>query len=129
MYTVMATLQRQKGKYWYLVESRRVKGKPRPVPIAYLGKAEDILEKLSGKKAVSSKSYEYGTVAVLDHFINNILRIDSLFNETVFGRDSNAPRRNEVSFGQNGSALPHLLGIFIFTNPMNSCKQYNAPKI
>ena len=100
MYTVMATLQRQKGKYWYLVESRRVKGKPRPVPIAYLGKAEDILEKLSGKKAVSSKSYEYGTVAVLDHFINNILRIGSLFNETVFGRDSNAPRRNEVSFGQ-----------------------------
>lgn len=31
-------------KYWRIVESRRVNGKPRPVPICYLGTVENILE-------------------------------------------------------------------------------------
>ncbi len=38
----MATIQSKttKGyKYWYFVESRRVNGKPRPIVLAYLGKA------------------------------------------------------------------------------------------
>ncbi len=37
----MATIQSKttKGyKYWYIVESRRVNGKPRPIVLAYLGK-------------------------------------------------------------------------------------------
>ena len=44
----MATIQARtvKGhKYWYIVESRRVDGKPRPIVLAYLGKADDLLEK------------------------------------------------------------------------------------
>ncbi|GAI48971.1 unnamed protein product, partial [marine sediment metagenome] len=42
----MATIQSKttKGyKYWYIVESRRVNGKPRPIVLAYLGKADDLL--------------------------------------------------------------------------------------
>ena len=35
-------------KYWYIVESRRVNGKPRPVVLAYLGKANDLLKRLNG---------------------------------------------------------------------------------
>lgn len=31
-------------KYWRIVESRRVNGKPRPIPICYLGTVENILE-------------------------------------------------------------------------------------
>lgn len=95
----MATLQKQKGKYWYIVESRRVNGKPRPVPIAYLGKAEDILEKLSGKKPVSSKSYEFGVVATIDHFIKK-LDLISLIESIVFGPDCDVIKRNGISFGE-----------------------------
>jgi transposase len=100
----MATLQKQKGKYWYIVESRRVNGKPRPVPIAYLGKAEDILEKIAGNKPVSSKSYEYGTVAVVDQFIKN-LGIVELFNNTVFPDGARIPKRNGLNFGQTMATI------------------------
>ena len=43
----MASLQRRKVKdyyYWYIVESRRINGKPHPVTIAYLGSVEKILD-------------------------------------------------------------------------------------
>jgi transposase len=95
----MTTLQKQKGKYWYIVESKRVDGKPRPVPVAYLGKAEDILEKLEGKKPVSSKSFEFGTVAIIDHFINKLGIID-LFNSIAFPNGARVPKRNGLDFGQ-----------------------------
>ena len=35
-------------KYWYIVESRRVDGKPRPVVLEYLGKPDDLLKRLRG---------------------------------------------------------------------------------
>ncbi|WP_169703050.1 hypothetical protein [Candidatus Kuenenia stuttgartiensis] len=43
----MATIQSKNSrgyKYWYIVESRRVNGKPRPIVLAYLGKADDLLK-------------------------------------------------------------------------------------
>ncbi|MBE3040329.1 MAG: IS1634 family transposase [Chloroflexi bacterium] len=53
-------------KYWYIVESRRVNGKPRPVVLAYLGKAEDLLRRLAGLNADAHiKSYSHGAVAAL----------------------------------------------------------------
>jgi len=42
----MASLQRRKNKgnyYWYVVESKRINGKPTPVVVAYLGTIENIL--------------------------------------------------------------------------------------
>jgi transposase len=65
----MATIQAKTSrghKYWYIVESRRVNGKPRPVVLAYLGKAEDLLRRLEGKGAwenVTLKSWSHGAVA------------------------------------------------------------------
>ncbi len=47
----MATIQAKTSrgrKYWYIVESRRVNGKPRPVVLAYLGKPIDLLQKTAG---------------------------------------------------------------------------------
>jgi len=64
----MATIQARtvKGhKYWYIVESRRVDGKPRPIVLAYLGKAEDLLEKLQSQASVNVKSYSHGAIAAL----------------------------------------------------------------
>ena len=64
----MATIQQKnvKGnKYWYIVESKRINGKPRPVVLAYLGKADDLLKRLQGNLGFSLKSYSHGTVAAL----------------------------------------------------------------
>jgi len=66
----MASLQRFRVRgrsYWRIVESRRIGGKPRPVPILYLGTADALLARLlqapSGRLRV--RSYEHGAVASL----------------------------------------------------------------
>ena len=65
----MATIQAKKSrgnKYWYIVESRRVNGKPRPVVLAYLGKAGALLKRLQGlTSGLKLKSYSHGAVAAL----------------------------------------------------------------
>lgn len=77
----MATIQSRISsghKYWYIVESRRVNGKPRPIPLAYLGKAEDLLKRLhkgSGEN-VHYKSYAHGAVATLLKVVEDISVID-----------------------------------------------------
>lgn len=56
-------------KYWRIVESRRIKGKPRPVPICYLGSVENILARFKNKqensKILSVQSYQHGDIAAL----------------------------------------------------------------
>ena len=67
----MASLQpiRTKGRtYWRIVESRRVDGKPRPVPLLYLGTADALLEKLlegGSSGPLRIQSFEHGSVAAL----------------------------------------------------------------
>ena len=66
----MATIQSKMSrghKYWYIVESRRVNGKPRPIVLEYLGKAENLLRRLRqgmGEK-LKVKSHSHGAVAAL----------------------------------------------------------------
>ena len=53
-------------KYWYIVESRRINGKPRPVVLAYLGKADSLLKRLQGMTdGLCLKSYSHGAVSAL----------------------------------------------------------------
>lgn len=65
----MATIQQKTSrghKYWYIVQSRRVGGKPRPIVLAYLGKAEALLKRLQGlRDRFKLKSYAHGAVALL----------------------------------------------------------------
>jgi len=68
----MASIQRRliHGRpYYYLVESRRVNGKPRPVVLKYLGPADTLLERLEQgeRKTFPSESevIEFGAVAAL----------------------------------------------------------------
>jgi transposase len=67
----MASLQARKVRghtYWHIVESRRVNGKPRPVPVAYLGKADDLLARLNAAgtaDALRLHSRSHGAVAAL----------------------------------------------------------------
>jgi len=64
----MASLQARRSRghtYWHIVESRRVNGKPRPVPVFYLGKADDLLARLKGEDSLRITSQSHGAVAAL----------------------------------------------------------------
>lgn len=67
----MASLQKRRNKghdYWYIVESKRVNGKPRPIVIQYLGTIENILRHFRDGPDDSKstyKSYAHGAVAAL----------------------------------------------------------------
>lgn len=66
----MASLQKHVvgGRtYWRIVESQRVDGKPRAIPILYLGTADSLLEKLlaAPAKRLRVKSFQHGDVAAL----------------------------------------------------------------
>jgi len=100
----MATIQSKttKGyKYWYIVESRRVNGKPRPIVLAYLGKAEDLLKRLQGDLSFKLKSYSHGGVSAL---IDVAARLDtvSILNRYVKSSRhyvAEKPVRNNLTVG------------------------------
>ena len=101
----MATIQVRKSgghKYWYIVESKRINGKPRPIVLAYLGKADDLLKRLQGlTEDLRLKSYSHGAVAaMLD--IANKLNICEIINQHVYNTRnhlSNKPIRNHLTAG------------------------------
>jgi transposase len=80
----MATIQSKKSrghKYWYIVESRRVNGKPRPIVLEYLGRPDDLLKRLQGlSKGLRLKSYSHGAIAALLNVAHE-LDISSLINQ------------------------------------------------
>jgi transposase len=95
----MATIRKTKvGKYtyWQIVESKRVNGKPRPVVLAHLGTAEQLLYKLKGgefKKKI--KSYSHGACSVLWKIVNDMGLIE-LFDWTF-----SAQMREGTSVGKS----------------------------
>ena len=101
----MASLMQKtvKGhKYWYLVESRRVNGKPRPIVIEYLGTADKLLERLSQcPKNLTLKSYAFGDVAGLLSIAQR-LNIAETINKYIDSRRKNFPKqpiRNNLTAG------------------------------
>jgi transposase len=66
----MASIQKVKAgrhTYYRIVESRRVNGKPRPVPLLHLGTADQLLNRLLTKTQpqFTLRSYQHGDVAAL----------------------------------------------------------------
>jgi len=52
--------------YWQIVESRRVNGKPRPIVLAHLGKADDLLRRLQqADRPYTALVRDFGAVAAL----------------------------------------------------------------
>ena len=67
---LVASLQKHRvaGRtYWRIVESRRVRGKPRPVPLLYLGSADELLNRLlqAPQGELRIHSFQHGDVAAL----------------------------------------------------------------
>jgi len=90
-------------KYWYIVESRRVNGKPRPVVLEYLGKAETLLSRLRhgiGER-LKVKSHSHGAVAAL-LAVARKLDVVAVINRYVHSRRSywsDKPVRNNLTVG------------------------------
>ena len=105
MYTlIMATIQSKKSrgyKYWYIVESRRVNGKPRPVVLAYLGKADDLLKRLHGLYELKLKSYSHGAVCALINVAAKLKIVDILNRYVKASRHyvAEKPVRNNLTVG------------------------------
>ena len=101
----MATIQSKKSrghKYWYIVESRRVNGKPRPIVLEYLGRPDDLLKRLQGlTKGLRLKSYSHGAIAALLDVAHK-LDISPLINQYVSSPRSymaEKPIRNNLTVG------------------------------
>lgn len=95
----MATLQKKSSRgrtYWYLVESRRVGGKPRPVVLAYLGRADDLLGRLRGiRRELRLRSVSHGLVAALKQAADE-LRLGELLDEIA----DRGRRREDPTVGE-----------------------------
>lgn len=101
----MASIQskRSRGhKYWYIVESRRVNGKPRPIVLEYLGRPDDLLKRLQGlTEGLRLKSYTHGAIAALLDVAHK-LDICPLINQYVKSTRSymaEKPIRNNLTVG------------------------------
>lgn len=99
----MATIQSRKSrghKYWYIVESRRINGKPRPVTLAYLGKADDLLQRLEGLAGpLKVKSQAHGHVAALLENARQLDVVRIINKHCTKNRASPPPLRNGLTVG------------------------------
>jgi len=101
----MATIQSKVSRghrYWYIVESRRVNGKPRPIVLAYLGKPEDLLRRLQGFGGqVKIKSYSHGCVSALLQVARQLEVVEIINKYIKSPRDytSEKPVRNNLTAG------------------------------
>jgi transposase len=98
----MATIQSRKSrghKYWYIVESRRINGKPRPITLAYLGKASDLFARLKGEKQFSVRSYSHGDTRALLHVAEEIGIVQAINELVPAGPTGYRPIRDGLTVG------------------------------
>jgi transposase len=94
----MASLQRVRVRgytYWRIVESRRVNGKPRAVPILHLGTADSLLNRLleAPQGQLRIRSFQHGDVAALKAIADR-LNVVALIDRYV------GKGRHPISVGQ-----------------------------
>lgn len=99
----MATIQKRRSRgytYWYIVESRRVNGKPRPITLAYLGTAGDLLRRLSADDAsFHVKSYSHGDSAALLNIAAELDVVGIINKHIPAGKSTNRPLRDGLTVG------------------------------
>jgi transposase len=89
-------------KYWQIVQSQRINGKPRPVVLEHLGTADTLLKKLQERRrSISVKSYSHGLVAVLLKLSSELNIVSAINNHVKSQRDYFAehPIRNNLTVG------------------------------
>jgi len=102
----MASLQalRVKGNTYYrLVTCRRINGKPTPVVLAYLGKADDIQKRLEAADEARVRSWSHGAVAAL-YSLAQELRLAEVIDRHL----SKSGRRLRPSSKTSGPLPPQM---------------------
>ena len=90
-------------KYWQIVQSQRVNGKPRPIVLEHLGTADSLLNKLRNRKgkSLTVKSYSHGLVAVLLKVAEELNIVELINNDVESQRKyfAGRPIRNNLTVG------------------------------
>ena len=89
-------------KYWCIVESKRINGKPRSTVIEYLGTADALLARLNNNSmARKVKSFSHGCVAALLSLAKkfNIVAIINKFTSSQRKYWTEQPIRNDLTAG------------------------------
>lgn len=104
LYTLnMASIQAKTSrgqKYYYIVESKRVNGKPRPVVVEYLGKPETLLQRLRGGSTLRLRSYAHGHVATLLAIAEHLQVVETINAHVPLNKQKRLTHRDGLSVGQ-----------------------------
>lgn len=95
----MATIRKTKtGKYtyWQIVESKRVNGKPRPIVLAHLGTAEQLLNRL--KEGPFKKKIRSAAHGAVELFFKTAQELDLLH---IFEKSFSQQKRDGLKVGQS----------------------------
>ena len=96
----MASLQKKTNKghdYWYIVESKRINGKPTPIVIQYLGTIKNMLNHFKEEPKSSTaeyKSYAHGSVTALMKIVKKIGLLEIL-NDNLKSKKRDGLKRGE----------------------------------
>lgn len=107
MASIQARVSRGK-KYWSIVESRRVNGKPRTFILEYLGTAETLFQRLADKSECKIKSYTHGGTIALINIAKELDIISAINRHVPTLASGKKPVRDGLSVG--GSFLLGALG-------------------
>jgi transposase len=86
-------------KYWSIVESVRVNGKPKHVIIEYLGPADKLLGRLRDSDEMSLKSYAHGDTAALLSIAAELEIIEIINKHVPAGKNGKKPMRDGLTVG------------------------------
>ena len=94
------TYRKSRGKkYWSIVESRRINGKPKQVILEYLGTAETLLQRLLDKEKMSLKSYSHGDIHALVAIAKELDLINIINKHILPGKNGRKPVRDGLTVG------------------------------
>ena len=88
-------------KYWSIVESRRINGKPKQVILEYLGTAETLLQRFRDKRRISLKSYSHGDTSALVTVAKELDLINIINKHIPSGKNGNRPVRDGLTVGSS----------------------------
>jgi transposase len=114
----MASIQRKiiHGRpYYYLVESRRVNGRPRPVVLQYLGSADSLLQRLQQPQLAPTRARlsHFGGVAALYDLAQQLHLVELI--------DQHAPKR------QQGPSLGQYLLVAVINRCLEPTSKLQMP--
>ena len=98
----MASIQSRTSrgkKYWSIVESRRINGKPRSIILEYLGTPETLLKKLQNESSLKLKSYQHGDSKALLDIAAQLEIIDIINKYIPINKTDQKQNRNGLSVG------------------------------